>query len=84
MPAITIAAPIASASVKGSPKIHTAKVIVTSGEIVAIIEVVCGVVLDNPAFTKNDGITVAKIAVPAESQKNLGEDEKSKPLLTTT
>ena len=76
-------APMASASVNGSPNIQTAKAIVTSGEIVAIIEVVCGVVRDRPAFTKNDGVTVAKIAVPADSQKKRGLDEKSKPLLTT-
>ena len=62
---------------------ETAKAIVTSGEIVAIIDVVCGVVRDNPALTRNDGMTVAKIAVPAESQKNLGDDEKSKLRLTT-
>lgn len=78
MPAITIAEPIASASVNSSPKIHTAKAMVMSGEMVAIILVVWGVVLDNPAFTKNDGITVAKIAVPADSQKKRGLDEKSK------
>ena len=83
MPAITMAEPIASAIVKGSPKIHTAKTIVMSGEMVAIMLVVWGVVLDNPAFTRNDGMTVAKIAVPAESQKNLGDDEKSKLRLTT-
>lgn len=83
MPTITIAAPIASAIVNGSPKIETARAIVTNGEMVAIIEVVWGVVRERPALTKNEGITVAKIAQPADSQKKRGLEEKSNPRLTT-
>ena len=79
-----MAEPRASATVNGSPKIHTASEIVINGEIVAIIEVDCALMRERPAFTRNDGNTVAKKAVPAESQKNRGEDEKSKLRLVIT
>jgi hypothetical protein len=55
---------------------------VINGEIVAIIEVDCGEMRESPAFTMNDGRTVAKNPVPAASQKNLGLEEKSKLRLT--
>lgn len=71
--------PSASASVKGSPSIHTAKPIVTSGEIVEIIAVACGEVRAMPAFMRNDGRTVAKIAQPAPSQMKRGVAAKVKP-----
>ena len=78
-----MAEPIASTSVKGSPRIQTASEMVISGEIVAIIEVDCGLMRERPAFTRNDGRTVAKNAVPAASQKNRGLEEKSKLQLVT-
>ena len=78
-----MAEPMASASVKDSPRIHTANAMVINGEIVAIIEVDCGLMRDRPAFTRNDGKTVAKKPVPAASQKNRGLEEKSTLRLVT-
>lgn len=69
--------------VKSSPKIQTANEIVMMGEMVEIMLVDCGLMRESPALTRNDGSTVAKKPVPAESQKNRGDDEKSKLWLTT-
>jgi hypothetical protein len=43
----------------------------------------CGLMRDNPAFTRNEGRTVAKNPVPAANQKNRGLEEKSKLQLVT-
>ena len=72
---------MASAQVKGSSKIQTAKMIVTNGDIVEIIATVWADVRANPALIQKIGSTVAKMAQPKAIQRKTGGALKSPSLV---
>ena len=83
MPAITSAVPVASAAVKGSPRMIMAKMMVETGLMVPIIDTACAPTRLSAAVSMKDGSTVDVTAITAASKTaRLGTAARSSRLLS--